>query len=57
MHSGEMDWAILKLKEALANPEGVRRYEIKLKLDRLAKLQEVKRHAQAIQMWFQVRKY
>lgn len=40
MDKGELDWACLKLKEALDNPLGVERYELKKKLERLAKLEE-----------------
>lgn len=40
MKDGELDWACLKLKDAMSNPEGVKRYELKKKLERLAKLKE-----------------
>ena len=40
MKDGELDWACHKLKEAMSNPEGVARYELKKKLERLAKLKE-----------------
>ena len=32
MKDGELDWACLKLKDAMSNPEGVKRYELKRNL-------------------------
>ena len=57
MKDGELDWACHKLKEAMSNPEGVARYELKKKLERLAKLKEEVKIAQDISLWSQVRKY
>jgi hypothetical protein len=37
---GELDWACLRLEEALQNELGVERYLLKKKLERLAKLEE-----------------